>query len=168
MRNPPEQTIRSLQGRLLLKQTRLQLCVFVARGNRQRDLKTMTEKLSELGMDPSAVVQRVRSESRKSTRRSRSQAQSSDMDVDAEMPTRMHSSKSRSLSRGRFESLAKPNARSGLKDIRQRNKALKIADRSQRRRNKHARKGEGDRHIPTLKPKHLLTGIRGIGKTTRR
>ena len=31
-----------------------------------------------------------------------------------------------------------------------------------------ARKGEGDRHIPDLKPKHLLTGKRGIGKTDRR
>jgi len=31
-----------------------------------------------------------------------------------------------------------------------------------------ARKGEGDRHIPTLKPKHLFSGKRGIGKTDRR
>jgi len=31
-----------------------------------------------------------------------------------------------------------------------------------------ARRGEGDRHIPDLKPKHLLTGKRGIGKTERR
>lgn len=31
-----------------------------------------------------------------------------------------------------------------------------------------ARKGEGDRHIPTLKPKHLFSGKRGTGKTDRR
>ena len=31
-----------------------------------------------------------------------------------------------------------------------------------------ARKGEGDRHIPTLRPKHLLVGHRGKGKTDRR
>ena len=34
--------------------------------------------------------------------------------------------------------------------------------------NKFARKGEADRHIPTLRPKHLFTGRRGIGKTDRR
>ena len=31
-----------------------------------------------------------------------------------------------------------------------------------------ARKGEADRHIPTLRPKHLLVGHRGKGKTDRR
>jgi len=33
---------------------------------------------------------------------------------------------------------------------------------------KFARKGEGDRHIFDMKPKHLFTGKRGIGKTDRR
>lgn len=33
---------------------------------------------------------------------------------------------------------------------------------------KQARKGEGDRHIFDLKPKHLFTGKRGTGKTDRR
>lgn len=141
----------------------------VSRTNRQQDLQTMADKLSELGMDPSRVVERVRSESRKPLRRSRSQSQSSEMDIDDAAPKkRLHSSKSRSLSRGRTASLVKPATGSGLKDIRQRNKAMKIGDRSQRRKNKQARKGEGDRHIPNLKPKHLFTGIRGIGKTTRR
>ena len=31
-----------------------------------------------------------------------------------------------------------------------------------------ARKGEGDRHVPDFKPKHLYSGKRGRGKTDRR
>ena len=31
-----------------------------------------------------------------------------------------------------------------------------------------ARKGEADRHIPNLMPKHLYSGKRGNGKTDRR
>lgn len=33
---------------------------------------------------------------------------------------------------------------------------------------KQGKKGEADKHIPDLKPKHLFTGKRGIGKTDRR
>ena len=33
---------------------------------------------------------------------------------------------------------------------------------------KMARKGEGDRHIPDLKPKHLFSGKRPKGSTDRR
>lgn len=143
--------------------------VFRFRSNRKKDINEMASKLSELGMDPGRVVERVRSESRRQ-RRSRSIAASSDMDIDSEetRQKRLHSSKSRSLSRGRSASLVEPGPGRGLKDARQRNKAMKVADRTQRIRNKQARKGEGDRHIPNLRPKHLFTGIRGIGKTTRR
>ncbi|VAI83883.1 unnamed protein product [Triticum turgidum subsp. durum] len=35
-------------------------------------------------------------------------------------------------------------------------------------RKKKARRGEADRVIPTLKPKHLFSGKRGVGKTQRR
>lgn len=34
--------------------------------------------------------------------------------------------------------------------------------------NQNAKKGESDRHIPTSKPKHLLAGKRGMGKTRSR
>lgn len=125
----------------------------------------MAERLEELGMDASSAVEHVRSASRKS--RSRPRSVGSEMDID-EPAIRVHSTKSRSLSRGRSESLAQPGAGTGLRDVSQRNKAIRVADRHQRKRNKQARKGEGDRHIPNLRPKHLFTGIRGIGKTQRR
>jgi nucleolar GTP-binding protein len=40
-----------------------------------------------------------------------------------------------------------------------------MADVSQRKRNKRAMKGEGDRTIVNLRPKHLFSGKRGDGKT---
>ena len=72
----------------------------------------------------------------------------------------------RSMSRGRALSLG-PGGK-GLKDGTQGNKAIKMADRAQRRMGKLARRGEADRHIPDLKPKHLFSGKRGAGKTDRR
>jgi len=37
-----------------------------------------------------------------------------------------------------------------------------------RDRNRDGRRGEADRHVPDLKPKHLFSGHRGIGKNDRR
>lgn len=71
----------------------------------------------------------------------------------------------RSMSRGRALST---QAGKGLKDASQQNKAIKIGDKATFKRGKMARKGEADRHIPTLRPKHLLSGKRGNGKTDRR
>lgn len=72
------------------------------------------------------------------------------------------------MSRGRSVSLAAPGKNSGLKDSKQVNKSFKLGDMAQRKSNKKARKGEGDRHIPDLKPKHLFSGKRPKGSTDRR
>uniref|UniRef100_A0A803Q5J9 Nucleolar GTP-binding protein 1 n=1 Tax=Cannabis sativa TaxID=3483 RepID=A0A803Q5J9_CANSA len=53
-------------------------------------------------------------------------------------------------------------------DSTQKGSALKIAKKSTKKRNKNARRGEADRVIPTLKPKHLYSGKRSSGKTDRR
>eukprot|EP01026_Neomeris_dumetosa_P035810 TRINITY_DN28787_c0_g1_i3.p1 TRINITY_DN28787_c0_g1~~TRINITY_DN28787_c0_g1_i3.p1 ORF type:complete len:459 (-),score=98.24 TRINITY_DN28787_c0_g1_i3:315-1631(-) len=135
----------------------------------------MQQELERIGMDPSKAIERVRG--RSSTRkellkRSRSDAMEDDvimMDVtEPDKKKRVHSTKSRSMSRGRSFSLAEPKVGEGLKDGVQRAKAIKLSDRMQRKWAKLARKGEADRKIPTLRPKHLLTGKRGIGKTDRR
>lgn len=47
-------------------------------------------------------------------------------------------------------------------------KARRLRSKSQASRRTLARKGEGDRHIPNLRAKHLLSGKRKLGKTTRR
>ena len=88
---------------------------------------------------------------------------------DAEQPqVRVRSSKSRSMSRGRSLSLAAPEPGKGLKDAAMRNRAFKLNDRAQRRLQREARKGEGDRHIPDLKPKHLFSGKMSNGTRDRR
>lgn len=148
----------------------------------QRTLTTanMRRSLTKMGLDPTLAVQRARSMSRVGRKRHRSLsvAGPAAMDIDGahgdgdavmQPPKkRLHSSKSRSMSRGRLASTEDPTAKSGLRDSAQKNKAIKMADRQQRVRGKQARKGEADRHIPTLRPKHLLVGHRGKGKTDRR
>jgi nucleolar GTP-binding protein len=72
------------------------------------------------------------------------------------------------MSRGRSLSLAAPGKNSGLKDALQVNRSIRMADMAQRKNSKNARKGEGDRHIPDFKPKHLFSGKRPKGSTDRR
>ena len=57
----------------------------------------------------------------------------------------------------------------GFKDVAQKKQAQEKARKKLRAGvGKMARKGEADRSIPSLKPKHLFSGKRGIGKTDRR
>ncbi|KAK9918943.1 hypothetical protein WJX75_008237 [Coccomyxa subellipsoidea] len=135
----------------------------------------MKASLARVGVDASAAIERARARSvsrvGRKRLRSASAAAPADMDVDgsqAPPQKRIHSSKSRSMSRGRALSTAKPIEGQGLKNEAQHNKAIKMHDKMQKRMGKAARKGEADRHIPDLKPKHLFSGKRGIGKTDRR
>jgi nucleolar GTP-binding protein len=54
---------------------------------------------------------------------------------------------------------------SGIVDAKQQIAAIKLGHKKQRTIALEARRGEADRKIPTLRPKHLFTGKRGIGKT---
>mmetsp|Transcript_14331 Transcript_14331/g.23661 ORF Transcript_14331/g.23661 Transcript_14331/m.23661 type:complete len:649 (+) Transcript_14331:103-2049(+) len=79
----------------------------------------------------------------------------------------------RSLSRSRSvvpgnRSLTPAPHKKGYKDEKEREKAGRQARKAQWKPNKFARKGEADRHIPDLKPKHLFCGKRSTGKTDRR
>ncbi|KAK9828216.1 hypothetical protein WJX74_003764 [Apatococcus lobatus] len=144
----------------------------------ERNINTdeMKKSLDWMGYNTEKAVSRARGQSRLGRKRTRSEGPAgmdvdgvADGDVDMEPPKkRIHSSKSRSMSRGRALSIAEPGAGKGFRDASQRNKAVKISDKAMRKRGKQARRGEGDRHIPDLKPKHLLTGKRGKGKTDRR
>ena len=69
---------------------------------------------------------------------------------------------------GRSHSLVAPGPKEGIKDVAQRNKALKMHDTAQRKMNQYAKAGESDRIIQTKMPKHLFSGKRGKGKTERR
>ncbi|CAI0628648.1 unnamed protein product [Linum tenue] len=120
-----------------------------------KDRKFTTERmgrqLSSLGIDPSRAIERARSRSvsRKKLRL-----------------------RSRSMSRSRSVLSQRPLGEvvpgEGFKDSAQKMKAVTMARNATKKRNKDARRGEADRVIPTLRPKHLFSGKRSIGKTDRR
>uniref|UniRef100_A0A0E0CIV0 Nucleolar GTP-binding protein 1 n=1 Tax=Oryza meridionalis TaxID=40149 RepID=A0A0E0CIV0_9ORYZ len=131
----------------------------------------MGRQLSSMGFDPSAAMDRARSRSRGRKRErslSRAASDGDDMDIDGQQSSK----KLRALSRSRSRSKSRPPEEvvpgEGFKDSAQKKKAIKKAKDSVRNRNKEARRGEADRVIPTLKPKHLFSGKRSIGKTSRR
>lgn len=73
-------------------------------------------------------------------------------------------------SRARTRSSSKVSRdKSGFRDEVQRKKAVKLMRSTQRKlMSRYARKGEADRSIPNMKPKHLYSGKRKMGKTDRR
>lgn len=128
----------------------------------------MGRQLSSLGLDPTSAINRARSKSRGRKRERSQDGDDGAMDVDGE-----HSNKKMRLrSTSRSRSMSRPPHEvvpgEGYKDSVQKMKAMKLARKSSNKRNKDARRGESDRVIPNLKPKHLFSGKRGIGKTDRR
>ncbi|MQL81316.1 hypothetical protein Taro_013776, partial [Colocasia esculenta] len=129
----------------------------------------MGRQLSALGLNPSAAINRARSRSlsRVGRKRERSLARGDEdgeaMDMDVDQPNKKLRLRSRSRSRSRPPGEVVPGE--GLRDSAQKVKAIKLAKKSVKLRNKAARKGEADRVIPNLKPKHLFSGKRSIGKT---
>jgi len=112
------------------------------------NVEAFEEHLTELGIDPTAAAERARSRSKSVPRgRKRSRSESAD---------------------GRVAARSKTPQQEGFRDKRQKVVAEKKAKTAQKVRNKEARKGEADRHIYDLKPKHLYAGKRGMGKTDRR
>jgi len=124
------------------------------------------------------------------TKRSRSQAQlEGDLEkLGVEIPSGPDSHYSRAKSRTSSRSTSRPPVKkardssvgtarsksrtprdkSGLRDNTMVTKVKKIAKKAQKPRNHQAKKGEGDRVILNMKPKHLFSGKRGNGKTDRR
>ncbi|GAB2282445.1 hypothetical protein Dimus_016988 [Dionaea muscipula] len=140
-----------------------------------KDRKFTTERmgreLSSLGMDPRAAIKRARSQSRGRKRERERGGGDGDgaMDMDVEQP---NNKKLRTRSVSRSRSKSRPPGEvvpgEGFKDSNQKMKAIKLHKKAAKKRNKDARKGEADRVIVNLKPKHLFSGKRSIGKTDRR
>uniref|UniRef100_A0A0D9WMW5 Nucleolar GTP-binding protein 1 n=1 Tax=Leersia perrieri TaxID=77586 RepID=A0A0D9WMW5_9ORYZ len=130
----------------------------------------MGRQLSSMGLDPTAAVDRARSQSRGRKRDrsvSRAVSDGDDMDIDGQQSKKLRlRSTSRSRSKSRPPEEVVPGE--GLRDSEQKKKAIQKARTSVKNRNKQARRGEADRVIPTLKPKHLFSGKRSNGKTSRR
>ncbi|KAM7515303.1 hypothetical protein LguiA_004886 [Lonicera macranthoides] len=135
--------------------------------DKQFTSKRMGRQLKSVGLDPSLAIERARSKSR-GRKRERSIDRDDAMDIDGEQSNkkrlRTSISRSRSVSRPPHEVV--PGE--GYRDSAQKMKAMVLAKQSSKKRNKDARRGEADRVIPTLRPKHLFSGKRGKGKTDRR
>jgi len=118
---------------------------------RDRSASRLREQMENLGVDMSET---------KNAHFIRSQSEPREM-----RPVK----RKREDSEGRVRSSSKvPRDASGLRDVHSQMKAKKIAKKAQRPMNRNARKGEGDRKIVDLKPKHLFAGKRKMGKTDRR
>lgn len=125
---------------------------------RRRSVSQLRSEMSSLGVDMSdvgdthfveqAAKQRARSQSRSAAKRRRAADQES-------------RSRSRSMSRT-------PRDEAGVRDRQMALQLRKVGRRAQRKMGRQAKKGEGDRVILDMKPKHLFTGKRGVGKTSRR
>lgn len=127
----------------------------------------MGRQLSSMGVDPSAAIARSKSRGRKRERSlSRVSADGDDMEIDGQQSNKKLRLRSRSRSKSRAPEEVIPGE--GFKDSEQKKKAIKKAKDATKKRNKEARRGEADRVIPTLKPKHLFSGKRTLGKTSRR
>ncbi|KAK1594380.1 nucleolar GTP-binding protein 1 [Colletotrichum navitas] len=132
-------------------------------------LSQMDDALDQLGVDTTDIVNRARSQSRprgRSLGRSRAGTEDVDMmDMDATPKERL-----RSHSRARSQSRAPiVNRREdGVQDVEDRTKADRLAKLSQKKRNRMARQGEGDRHTTVSLQRHLVAGKRGLGKNQRR
>ncbi|OXA56051.1 Nucleolar GTP-binding protein 1 [Folsomia candida] len=123
---------------------------------RERSVSGLKRKMSELGVEidtDNPITNFARSVSR-----SRSKGP-------AEKRMRLEStarSRSRSMSKA-------PRNEMGIKDATMKTKLGKMHAKAQKKGiAKHSRKGEGDRRIFDLKPKHLFVGKRGVEKTDRR
>jgi len=118
----------------------------------------MESHLTSLGMNPAAAVDRARSrsQSRVGRKRERSTDPAGDEGLEKQL---------KSLAKSRSRT---PTPGSGLRDAKAVKKAQVLSRAVQKVRNREARKGEADRHVPDLKPKHLFSGKRGMGKTDYR
>ncbi|KAJ4772686.1 Nucleolar GTP-binding protein 1 [Rhynchospora pubera] len=144
--------------------------------DRQFTTERMGRQLSGLGLDPSKAIERVRSRS-VSRGRKRERSVAADgagddgMEIDNDGKGSNKRLRLRSVSRSRSRSRAPVEEvipGEGFKDKEQKVKAIKLGKKSVKKRNKDARKGEADRVILNMMPKHLFSGKRGIGKTSRR
>ncbi|XP_061835090.1 GTP-binding protein 4 [Nerophis lumbriciformis] len=117
--------------------------------------KTLEKEMGDLGLDMS---NKDNSHYAEQARRSRSVTRKRKREVSAPP-----ASKTRSQSASR-----PPRDQSGLRDTKMVKKAKKMMKNSQKDMNRLGKKGEGDRHVFDLKPKHLLAGKRKSGTTDRR
>jgi nucleolar GTP-binding protein len=127
-------------------------------------LSKMNAHLESLGHDTSSLAVRARSQSRGRSLAGRGRSEGTDaMEVDNDKPMSMFE---RAKSRGRSQSTNRRD--DGVTSEVARTTAERLQKLSQKKMNRFARQGEADRHTTGSLVKHLVTGKRGMGKTSRR
>jgi len=138
----------------------------VPRKFKTKSVSEAETKLQEVGLDTTKFRSSSLAKSRKRRRSlGPKDAEMGDEGKGGESGGVRTRSASRSKSRNRTPTIG-PGT--GFSDIKQKQKAAKMARVAQRPMNQEARQGESDRRFLQKKPKHLFSGKRGIGKTDRR
>ncbi|RPB22988.1 P-loop containing nucleoside triphosphate hydrolase protein [Terfezia boudieri ATCC MYA-4762] len=132
-----------------------------------RPVSEMEEHLGNIGMDATLASARARAQS-KARGRSTAPREHADVDMmDIDGGDGRKSLLARAKSRAR--SASNVNRRDdGIKDEGARSKADRMAKLAQKKMNRMARQGEGDRHTTVSLQKYLVAGKRGLGKNQRR
>ncbi|ATY64322.1 nucleolar GTP-binding [Cordyceps militaris] len=140
---------------------RLKNQAIIPRKMARKSLSEFDDALDALGHDTTEMTERARAKSRQ---RGRSMTRAATEDPDA---MQVDDLRARLRSKSRPASRAPTSSRrdAGVVDQGERTKADRIAKLGQRKMNRMARQGEGDRFIGTAMPKYLFSGKRGIGKT---
>ncbi|GAB0132539.1 Nucleolar GTP-binding protein 1 [Epichloe bromicola] len=144
---------------------RLKNQAIIPRKAMKKKYSELEDALDQLGVDTTNLAERAQpKEPRRGRSMSRSRLGTEDldsMDVDASARDRL---------RARSKSRAPTTDRrgDGVRDEVTRTKAERIGKLNQRKMNRMARQGEGDRHTTVSLIKHMVAGKRGMGKTSRR
>lgn len=130
---------------------RLKNQAIIPRKSMKKPLSEFEDAIDSLGVDATGIAERARSKSRPRGRSlSRSRLGTEDaMDVDNRTPRERVRSMSRLPTTNRLED--------GVQDDGTRSKAERIAKLNQKRMNRMARQGEGDRHTTASLIKHLVS-----------
>ncbi|XP_050687634.1 GTP-binding protein 4-like [Eriocheir sinensis] len=143
--------INSINARIDRPKSRAVMPRATKKRERERSVSRLRSEFEDLGVDMSEVEGCHFTRTR-STSRSRPALKKARMD-----------------SEGRVRSSSKtPRDQSGVRDPKMAKKMKKIGNKAQSAMNKDGRRGEADRHVYDLKPKHLFSGKRGLGSTSSR
>lgn len=125
----------------------------IPRSATTKKLSDMESHLSSLGLDPSAVSARARSQSRGRNLSRANIDQGDAMDVD-ESASPGEAALLKAKSRARSQSNRRE---AGVTNSTARSTAERLAKLGQKKMNRMARQGEADRHISAARPKHLVS-----------
>mmetsp|Transcript_19733 Transcript_19733/g.29487 ORF Transcript_19733/g.29487 Transcript_19733/m.29487 type:complete len:652 (-) Transcript_19733:177-2132(-) len=129
-----------------------------------KSIQNMENELGSIGLDTKRVRDRsvAAATTRRSRREKRRRADRDDVEMKDENGMEIDAKGARSHSRAPTK---KPRNEVGLKDTAAQKRAKKLKQEGEKRWKREARKGAADRRVLDLKPKHLNSGKRGIGKT---